>query len=78
VASGFCLTIAVVGAFCFRERAENKGTWPINPLPETPYASGFPVKPIILGKIIGFGVNGFNERGSPYPAVSVGCSGSGL
>ena len=55
MASGFCLTIAVVGAFCFRERAENKGTWPINPLPETPYASGFPVKPIILGKIIGFG-----------------------
>jgi hypothetical protein len=30
---------------------------------ETLYASGFPVKPIILGKIIGFGVSDFNEIG---------------
>ena len=41
---------------CFHERAAN-------PFPETPCTGGFPVKPIILGKIIGFGVSDFNEIG---------------
>ena len=40
----------------FRERAAKL-------FPETPYAGGFPVKPIILGKIIGFGLNDFSGIG---------------
>ena len=41
---------------CFHERASN-------PFPETLCTGGFSVKPIILGKIIGFGVSDFNEIG---------------
>ena len=56
---------------CFHEIASK-------PFSETPYTRGFPVKPIILGKIIGFGLNDFNGTGSPYSGVSSGSSGSGL
>jgi len=52
--------VGLCGETCpFHEKAAN-------PLPEPPYANGFPVKPIILGKIIGFGLNDFSKIG-PRP-----------
>ena len=47
---------------CFYESAARQHQTS-KPFSEPPYAVGFPVKPIILGKIIGFGVSDFNEIG---------------
>jgi hypothetical protein len=52
---------AVAKPTILKKEAARKSTRPVRSFYETPYASGFPVKPIILGKIIGFGLNDFND-----------------
>jgi hypothetical protein len=56
--------VTVADSHAVFAKEQEKSIRPVKPFPETPYASGFPVKPIILGKIIGFGLSGFQETGA--------------